>query len=98
MAVLVNTHGRVGLRLGVPPLGDVGGGKRAFTMNLDTCIKESKYFWPHAKCTHSFPRNAEGCRKYRAKFDLMFGAKKFIRFRRYVGPDGEVRRTVEIEI
>ena len=67
-------------------------------MDIDTCIKENKHFWPHAKCTHSFPRYAEGCRKYRAKFDLMFGAKKFIRFRRYVGPDGEVRRTVEIEI
>ena len=57
-----------------------------------------KKFWPHAKCTHSRGRYAEGCKKYRLKYDLLFGLKKFIRFRRYEGPDGEVRRTVEIEI
>jgi len=57
-----------------------------------------KSFWPWAKCTHSLPRNTEGCKKYRQKYDLMFGMKKFIRMRRYKGQNGEVRRTVEIEI
>ena len=66
----------------------------------DICIKEKqkKHFWPYAKCTHSLPRHGEGCQKYRHKYDLMFGVKKFIRFRRYTGPGGEVKKTVEIEI
>jgi hypothetical protein len=67
-------------------------------MSFDTYIKENKCFWPHAKCTHSFPRHSPGCRKYRNRFDVLLGAKKFIRLRRYVGADGEIRRTVEIEI
>ena len=65
----------------------------------DTYIKENKkYFWPYAKCTHSFPRYHPGCTKYRLKFDVMFGIKKFIRFRRYKSPSGEVRKTIEVEI
>ena len=67
-------------------------------MGDDTYIKEKKHFWSYAKCTHSSPRLADGCKKYRQKYDLMFGHKKFIRFRRYVGPNGEVKRTVEIEV
>jgi hypothetical protein len=67
---------------------------------IDTGIqdKQKKPFWAWAKCTHSLPRYGEGCQKYRYKYDLMFGVKKFVRFRRYVGPGGEVKRTVEIEI
>lgn len=57
-----------------------------------------KSFWAYAKCTHSLPRFSEGCKKYRQNYDLMFGVKKFIRMRRYKSPDGEIRRTVEIEI
>jgi hypothetical protein len=65
----------------------------------DTYIKnQKKSFWVFAKCTHSLPRLADGCKKYRHKYDFMFGTKKFIRFRRYVGPEGEIKRTVEIEI
>lgn len=67
-------------------------------MENDICIKEKKHFWSYAKCTHSLPRLAAGCTKYRLKYDLMFGSKKFIRFRRYEGPNGEIRKTVEIEI
>jgi hypothetical protein len=66
---------------------------------MDTYITENKKsFYPWAKITHSLPRLSNGCKKYRLKYDLMFGNKKFIRFRRYVGRDGEIRRTVEIEI
>ena len=65
---------------------------------FDIYIKKNKSFWAYAKCTHSFPRLAEGCKKYRLKYDLLFGMKKFIRLRRYVGKNGEIRRTVEIEI
>ena len=65
----------------------------------DTYItKNKKSFWPFAKCTHSLPRFAAGCTQYRRRYDLMFGTKKFIRMRRYKGPDGEIRRTVEVEI
>ena len=59
---------------------------------------KKKNFYPWAKITHSLPRFSEGCVKYRLKYDLMFGTKKFIRMRRYKGPGGEIRRTVEIEI
>lgn len=66
----------------------------------DTYIKEKtkKSFWAWAKCTHSLPRYSDGCKKYRLKYDLIFGLKKFVRLRRYIGPDGEIKRTVEIEI
>ena len=67
------------------------------TIGNDTSIKE-KHFWSHAKCTHSYPRFSEGAKKYRQNYDLMFGVKKFIRMRRYIGKDGEIKRTVEIEI
>jgi hypothetical protein len=60
--------------------------------------KNDKSFWAYSKVTHSLPRNTDGCKKYRQKFDFIFGLKKFIRMRRYKGPDGEIRRTVEIEI
>jgi hypothetical protein len=61
-------------------------------------VAKKRSFWAWARCSHSLPRHAQGCKKYRAKYDLLFGLKKFIRYRRYVGPGGEVRRTVEIEI
>lgn len=71
----------------------------------DTYIKKNKKqkpikqsFWAWSKCTHSLPRYNDGCAKYRMKYDFMFGLKKFVRLRRYVGPGGEIRRTVEIEI
>lgn len=69
-------------------------------MVLDTCIKENekKYFYPHAKITHSLDRFAPGAQKYRHKFDLMFGKGKFRRVRHYKGPGGEIRKTVEVEV
>ena len=69
-------------------------------MENDTYIKENKKksFWAYAKCTHSLPRFADGCQKYRHKYDFIFGLKKFIRFRRYKDSTGEIRKTIEIEI
>jgi len=55
-------------------------------------------FWSWAKVTHSLPRLADGVKKYRLKYELMFGRGKFVRFRRYKGPNDEIRRTIEIEI
>lgn len=59
---------------------------------------ENKRFWPWAKCTNSIGRMDPGAQKYRHKFDVMFGPGKFIRIRHYSGPDGDRRKTVEIEI
>ena len=59
---------------------------------------EKKRFWPWAKVTHSLKRFDPGAAKYRLKYDLMFGKGAFRRVRRYKDPDGEIRRTVEIEI
>ena len=66
--------------------------------DLATYSKRNKIFWPHATVTNTYSRLANGCKKYRLKYDLLFGPKKFIRMRKYKGPGGETRRTVEIEI
>jgi len=67
--------------------------------DIATYSKENKKsFWAWAKCTNSLDRFAPGAKKYRQKFDLMFGRKKFRRVRHYKGPGGEIRKTVEIEI
>ena len=67
---------------------------------IDICSKENKKksFWPWAKCTHSLNRYDPGVAKYRHKFDLMFGIGRLRKVRHYKGPDGEIRRTVEIEV
>ena len=59
---------------------------------------EKKSFWAWAKCRTTRERYAPGTKKYRHKFDLLFGAGKFRRLRYYVGPNGEKRKTVEIEV
>jgi len=59
---------------------------------------KNKRFWSWAKVTHSLKRFDPGAAKYRHKYDMLFGYGKFIRVRRYKGPGGEIRRTVEIEI
>lgn len=61
-------------------------------------LKKKRNFWPWAKCVKSLGRYAPGAKKYRQRFDGVFGPDTFVRFRRYAGPDGEVRKTVEIEI
>jgi len=57
-----------------------------------------KLFWPYAKCTNSLDRFAPGVKKYRQRFDGVFGKGTFRRLRYYKTPDGQKRRTVEIEI
>lgn len=61
-------------------------------------ISKKISFWAYSKCTHSLDRYAPGVAKYRHKFDLLFGAGKFRRFRRYKDTNGNVKRTVEIEL
>ena len=61
-------------------------------------MEDKKSFWSWAKVTHSLKRNDPGVEKYRLKYDFLLGTGKFRRFRRYKGPGGEVKRTVEIEI
>jgi hypothetical protein len=55
-------------------------------------------FWPQAVCTNSLDRFAPGAKKYRQRFDLMFGPGAFRRLRRYRHPGGRKKITVEIEI
>jgi hypothetical protein len=59
---------------------------------------EQKRFWPWAKCIKTVRRLDPGAKKYRLKYDVMFGSGKFRRVRHYKGSDGEIRKTVEIEI
>ncbi len=61
-------------------------------------IAKKKSFWAWAKCENSIDRMGPGAKKYRHKFDLMFGTGKFRRVRHYKHPDGEIRKTVEIEV
>lgn len=61
-------------------------------------IGEKKSFWAWARCTTTRERNGAGTKKYRQKFDVMFGKGKFRRLRYYEGPGGEKRKTVEIEV
>lgn len=65
---------------------------------MSTYVQKTKPFWPWAKCIKSLGRNSAGVKKYRQRFDATFGSGTFIRFRRYEGPDGEIRKTVEIAI
>jgi len=65
---------------------------------MSTSGQKTKSFWAYAKCIKSLGRYAPGVKKYRQRFDGAFGKGTFIRFRRYEGPDGEIRLTVEIEI
>jgi len=69
--------------------------------NLAICSQENlkqQKFWPQAVCTNSLDRFSPGAKKYRQRFDLMFGAGTFRRLRRYRHPDGRKKITVEVEI
>ena len=60
--------------------------------------KNKKSFWPFARCIKSLGRYDAGVKKYRHRFDGIYGPGTFIRFRRYQGADGEIRKTVEVVI
>jgi hypothetical protein len=69
--------------------------------NLATYSQEKQKqekFWPRAVCTNSLDRFAPGAKKYRHRYDLLFGAGAFRRVRRYRHPDGRRKITVEVEI
>lgn len=69
--------------------------------NLATYSQEKQKpekFWPRALCTNSLDRFTPGAKKYRHRFDLLFGPGAFRRLRRYRHPDGRKKITVEVEI
>ena len=57
-----------------------------------------KAFWPNAKCTNSLRPYDPGTKKYRHKASVLVGQKKLVRVRHYDGPNGEKRKTIEIEV
>jgi len=59
---------------------------------------QKKSFWAWASVSKTIQRWGPGAKKYRQKYDLMFGKDKLRRVRYYKGPGGEIRKTVEIEI